>query len=310
MVEVKEIKSYRNYGRVVEISNGVIKALVTVDIGPRVISFGYVDGQNILWDKRELFTPMTDEEYENYYGKGKSWEVLGGHRVWVAPETYPHTYSPDDTAVAYEVSDNTVVFAAAPETENGVAKSLIVRMDPDDANMQIDMNVTNISNSEKEYAVWGVTVCDGGGAVIMPTNDHDSGYVPNKMVAIWRYTNMSDKRIYWGNSYITVTQDSSCDNPLKIGTDLNKGNAYYVLGDDVFCMSYSPNHKNGVYVDKGVSFETYTNNMYLEMETLGELKKVKPQETISHTEHWSLCKKPCDIDFKDDNSIENFLKKI
>ena len=310
MVTVKEIENYKNFGRVVELSNGVIKAVVSIDVGPCIIAFGYVNDQNILWDKWGKLPPRTDEKYENFFGKGKKWELFGGHRIWVAPESYPETYSPDDKAVAYEVADNTAVFSAADETENGIAKTLIVRMDPDDANMQVEMNVTNISDKVKEFAVWGITVCDGGGAVIIPTNDHDSGYVPNKMVAIWQYTDMSDKRIYWGKSYITVKQDNNSDNPLKIGTDLNKGNAYYVLGDNVFCKSYSPNHKNGISVDRGASFENYTNELYLEMETLGDIKKVTPQETISHTEHWSLCKKPCDVDFRDDASIENFLKSL
>ena len=41
-----------------------------------------------------------------------------------------------------------------------------------------------------------------------------------------------------------------------------------------------------------------------------ELKTVKPGETVTHTESWALCKKPCDIDFKNDNSIDNMLAKL
>lgn len=310
MVTVREIESYKNFGRAVEIINGVIRAVVTVDLGPCVVAFGYLDGQNVLWDKRGELPSRTDEVYQNFFGQDKKWELFGGHRMWVAPEKYPETYSPDDAPVSYMVSDNAVIFSADPEIKNGIAKALIIRMDPDDANMQIEMQVKNISEQDKEFAVWGITVCDKNGAVIIPTNDNDTGFVPNRAVAVWPYTDMSDKRIYWGKSYVTVTQDETAKNPLKIGFDLNKGNAYYVLNDDVFCKSYAPNHKNGIYVDRGASFETYTNHLYLEMETLGELKMVKPQETVSHTEHWSLCKKPCEVYFKDDSSIENFLRNL
>ena len=48
----------------------------------------------------------------------------------------------------------------------------------------------------------------------------------------------------------------------------------------------------------------------IEVESLSELKTVKPGETVTHTESWALCKKPCDIDFKNDKSIENMLKKL
>ena len=48
----------------------------------------------------------------------------------------------------------------------------------------------------------------------------------------------------------------------------------------------------------------------IEVESLSELKTVKPGETVTHTESWALCKKPCDIDFKNDKSIENMLEKL
>ena len=42
MVNVNIIENYKDYGKVVAITNGVIEAYVTVDIGPRIIRFGYV----------------------------------------------------------------------------------------------------------------------------------------------------------------------------------------------------------------------------------------------------------------------------
>ena len=52
------------------------------------------------------------------------------------------------------------------------------------------------------------------------------------------------------------------------------------------------------------------NGVMLEFETLSELKKVAKGEINELTEHWSLCKKPCEVDFKDDASIDNLLSKI
>ena len=65
-----------------------------------------------------------------------------------------------------------------------------------------------------------------------------------------------------------------------------------------------------VYPDGGCSFETYTNDVMLEFETLGELKTVAKGETSEHSEVWTLCKKPCDVDLKNDASIDNLLEKI
>jgi hypothetical protein len=42
------------------------------------------------------------------------------------------------------------------------------------------------------------------------------------------------------------------------------------------------------YPDFGCSFETFTNNEFLEMETLGPVTKVPPNGSVTHEEQWSL----------------------
>ena len=53
MVTLKEIESFKDYGKCLSISNGIIEALVTLDLGPRVISFGFKDSQNFMCAERE-----------------------------------------------------------------------------------------------------------------------------------------------------------------------------------------------------------------------------------------------------------------
>ena len=49
MVSYKEI-SYKNYGKCLEISNGAIDLLVTLDVGPRIIRFGFCGEKNMLFE--------------------------------------------------------------------------------------------------------------------------------------------------------------------------------------------------------------------------------------------------------------------
>ncbi len=310
MVTVKEIESFLDYGKCVSISNGVVEALVTIDLGPRIISFGYVGGQNFMCDERLRLGCNEDKEYTDFFGEGRKWENLGGHRIWLSPESYPETYLPDDRPVAYEKTDCGAVFTPLADTEVGVAKALEIKMDADDTNMQVTMRVQNITDSEKEFAIWALSVCTEGGTLIVPTNTNDTGLLPNRIVSVWPYTDMSNDRIYWGNKYVTLRQDSTEEKPIKLGFDLNGGTAYYVLGDEILCKKYDTNHPDGVYPDGGCSFETYTNNCMLEFETLGELKKVAPNEVSEHSEMWSLCKKPFDADLKNDASIDKLLSEI
>ena len=310
MVSVKEIENYKEYGKCVVISNGEIEAYVTVDLGPRIIRFGFLGGKNILFDNRKAFTPKTDKVYTDYYGEGKAWENFGGHRVWMTKETYPETYTPDDQPVKYTVTENGAVFEQPDDTKNGVKKMFEIKMDPDDANMQIKTTVKNISENEKEFAVWCISVAAADGTLIIPMNTNDTGYLANRTISVWPYTDLSDSRLRFGKKYVTVKQDTNAKVPFKIGLDLNGGQVYYVNGNDVFCKKYENNHPDGIYLDNGVSFETYTDDTILQIENLSEVKKVASGEENTMVESWSLFKKPCEVDFTDENSIDAFLTKI
>ena len=310
MVSVREVESFKNYGKCLSVSNGVIEAYVTLDIGPRIIKFGYVGGENIMCSNRNAFEAKDDKAFTDYYGEVRRWENLGGHRIWASPEAYPQTYYPDLTAVSYEITEHGAVFTPAAETENGVAKTLELKMDADDANMQVIMKVKNISDSPEKFAVWGLTVCDVDGTLIVPMNTNDTGLLSNRIISVWPYTDMSDSRIGWGRKYMTLRQDTSSENPIKFGFDLNCGTVYYVLGDDIFCKKYDTLHPDAAYPDGGCSFETYTNSSMIEVESLSELKTVAAGEESMLIESWSLFKKPCEVDFKSDESIDSMLGKL
>ena len=311
MVTVKTVENYKDYGKCAEITNGVISALVTVEIGPRIIFFGYSGGQNFMCDNRKALggKPM-DKPYTDFFGAGRRWENLGGHRIWLSPESYPETYTPDDKPCKVSVTENGAIFTYAEDSEIGVAKEMEIKMDADDTNMQVIMRVTNIKE-EKEFAIWALSVCSQNGTLILPMNTVDTDLLPNRQITFWPYTDPTAENFYWGKKYVTVKQIPDGEEYSgKIGVDLNCGTAYYVLGDEILYKKYDTNHPDGIYPDGGCSFETYVCNKMIEFETLSELKKLKKGETAEHIEQWSLCKKPCEVDFRDDNSIDNLLSKI
>ena len=144
----------------------------------------------------------------------------------------------------------------------------------------------------------------------MPMNDNDTGLLANRNISVWPYTNLADDRLHFGKSYVTLRQDTNVDQALKLGFDLNQAEAYYCLGEDIFRKSYNTYHPREKYPDNNCSFETYTCATFIEVESLSPQKSVQPQETLSLTEHWSLHKKPCSVDFNDDKSIDNLISKL
>lgn len=310
MIEKKIIDSYKDYGRVLSLSNGVIEAFVTVDIGPRIIKFGYIGGQNFMRDERSAFAPMTDKAYTDLFGEGRKWENLGGHRIWLSPESYPETYIPSDERVEYELTESGAVFAQPECKAIGAAFTMELKLDDDDANMQVIMRVKNTGVAEKRFAIWGLTVSAQDGTLIVPMNTNDTGLLSNRIISVWPYTDMSDSRIYWGKKYVTLRQDKTVAQPIKLGFDLNCGSAYYCLNGEIFCKHYDTEHPDAAYPDGGCSFETYTNDQFIEIESLGRLNTVKPGETVENTESWSLCKQPCETDMRSDASIDELLSKL
>lgn len=304
-----EIKNYKDYGKVLSISNGIIEAYVTVDVGPRIIKFGFTDGVNVMNDNRNVTEPKCDSEFESFFGKGKKWEILGGHRIWTSPESYPECYYPDCDPVRYELTKDGAVFTPPAETETGFQKQLEIKMDPDDANMQVIMRVKNVADVTKKFSIWGLTVSAADGTLIIPMNNHDTGLLHNRNISVWPYTNLADPRVYFGKNYVTLKQDVNAAQSFKLGFDLRKEEVYYCLNDDIFRKSFAF-EENAEYPDNNCSFETFTNNGFIEVESLSPLTDVKPGETVALTESWSMLKKPCEVDFKDDVSIENMLLKI
>ena len=63
MFETKII-DYKDYGRCLSITNGIVDLAVTLDIGPRIIRYGFVGGANIMLDDKSLLRPQTNEKFE------------------------------------------------------------------------------------------------------------------------------------------------------------------------------------------------------------------------------------------------------
>lgn len=67
----KRYKLYKNFGKCMEISNGTVKALVTVDIGPRVIYYG-VKGMNFMHEDIDRLTNKGGEFFDKNFKEGEN----------------------------------------------------------------------------------------------------------------------------------------------------------------------------------------------------------------------------------------------
>ena len=83
------IVPYKGWETCYRLANDKVELIVTGEVGPRVIRFGFLDAPNEFFENKKWLGKSGDDEWHNY----------GGHRLWHAPEEQPRTYAPDNDPV-------------------------------------------------------------------------------------------------------------------------------------------------------------------------------------------------------------------
>jgi hypothetical protein len=81
--------SYGGWPNCLRVFNDDVELVITTDVGPRVIRYGFIGGQNMFKE----FADQMGWKHE------ATWQPRGGHRIWFAPEVVPDTYAPDNVPV-------------------------------------------------------------------------------------------------------------------------------------------------------------------------------------------------------------------
>ncbi len=265
------------------LANEHVELIITLDVGPRVISLRPAGGENVFKNYPEQIGGSGERE----------WQIRGGHRQWLAPETMPATYHLDNSPVAHEIlSDGTVRLTPAPETSNGFQKQLDIKLEAD-GRVIATHRVVNISDHDQTTALWGLSVMAPGGIEIIPQppmGEHPGmnpgDFSPNRNLVLWPYTDLSDPRWHIGRHFITLRQ-SELRGPTKMGLGHSPGWVAYWLDGTLFVKKFTYD-KQGAYPDRGCNFQTFTNEDMLEVETLAPQISLAPGAVTEHVEEWQL----------------------
>jgi hypothetical protein len=280
--------AYQGWQNNLRVSNGQAELILTLDVGPRIISYRLANGKNVF------------KNYPDQMGKSgeKEWMIRGGHRLWLGPEDLTRTYALDNSPIKYEDSNGTIRLIPPPDSEYGIQKELTVRLAPSGSNVSVLHRITNIGAEPVELAPWVLTVMAPGGVEIIPLpakHPHPGppknarspkDYAANQFMTIWPFFDFADSRWHFGSRFITLRQDAT-KGPTKIGLAHQLGWIGYLNQGTLFVKRFG--YEEGrPYPDNGVNFETFTNEDMLEIESLGTLSKVGPGKSVEHTEHWEL----------------------
>ncbi len=288
MISKKELQ-YKKFGRCLEISNDVVRIVVTLDFGPRIICYSFINGENIFFEDTEKVFSISNSDMEEAYGKDSVWRIYGGHRLWTSPEKNPQTYYPDNDPVSYECTTNGAVFTPPVQKWTQYGFSIGISMSDNSSDVVVEHRITNHGVCDAEFSAWAITALSQGGTELVPQPTRKMGATPKMRMAFWDYSKLTDKRLTLLNRYLLLRQDINVNDRMKFGINCSNGYAMYFNHGDLFIKRFDVKSESN-YPDGGMSFETFTNPIFLEMETLSELKTVSPGSTLTHTEKWSLYK--------------------
>lgn len=276
---------YKQYGKCAKLSRGGKTMLVTVDIGPRVIYYGFNGGENIFYEDTQDLINKGGEYFDtNLPGKG-IWHIYGGHRLWKCPE-YLDTYYPDNAPVEVVERGDSVTFVSEVECTTGLQKSIEITMDGNGNATLRHKFVNKGKDATPPVALWALSVMDKTAKAYIPISTEDTGLLPNRNITLWSYTDLKDDRLCIDNDAIAL-QQKNVKQPIKIGTF-----ACGPVSVDIKGMKFTIeiNSPEGEYGDHNCNIETYTNDIMLEIETLSPIKSIAVGEEVVHTEKWSLTK--------------------
>ena len=298
-MEIQEKFNFGGWKNCIRMTNGEVEIVVTTDVGPRIVRFGFVGDQNLF------------REFKQQQGKtgGDEWLIYGGHRLWHAPEVKPRTYFPDNNSVNYNWNGKTLRLIQSIEGTTGIQKEMEINLGSNNNNVRILHRLVNKNLWDIEIAPWALSVMAQGGMAIIPQEPYRSAeenLLPVRPLVLWSYTEMKDPRFIWGTKFIQVKQNPNAKTCQKIGVLNTLGWAAYYLDGQLFVKRYNYNPEVR-YPDFGVNTEIYTNPEILEVETLGGMKKVPPGESVEHVENWFLLKATLN---EDEEFLESELAPI
>ena len=271
--------SYGGWPNCYRLSNGQVEAVVTTDVGPRIIRYGFVGGKNVF------------AEFPDQLGQsGETWWVMrGGHRLWIAPEVIPDTYALDNAPVKAAVNGQSITLLQPVEPQTSLQKEISVRLNTD-GGVDVTHRITNTGSKARRLAAWALSQMAPGGAgiaIFPPRGCHEECLQPTHPLVMWAYTDFSDPRWQLTKKYLILKQDAADESPQKAGLFHEHTAAAYLLDGNLFVKHYKADPAL-TYPDFHSSFQIFTNGSFLELETLGPLRELAPGESVTHLERWSL----------------------
>ena len=261
-----------------QIANGLIQVEVLASAGPRII------GLRSATSTVNLLAETPDLGWETALGR---YELLGGHRLWIAPEDSAVGAAPDSVGLTVDALVDGLRLTGAVELATGCVRSIEVRLDPGLASLAVLHCVENRGLRSLELAPWAITQLPLGGLALLPQRPALPGHRarPNRNLVLWPYASWEDPRLCIRDGLVAVSAVAGAE--LKIGFLDDAGWVAYVREGTALVRRFDA-ELDRAHPDLGCNVEAYCGPNYLELEVLGPLRTLGPGASMSLLERWEV----------------------
>ena len=253
------------------------------EAGPRIVRLipNWM-GENLFAEAPDVATVTPSGEFH----------FFGGHRLWFTPESLARTYVPDDSGLTVEERSRGGLRLKGPiEGGTHIRKTIAVQLSSEGPFVLVKHSLENCGKQPITLAPWAITMMRPGGIGILPQQRKtldDDGLLPNRRFALWPYTVWGDRRLRFGEEFITVKAGAPREG-MKFGYFNPHGWLGYLFDDVLFVKRFGV-RSDETYPDFGCNSEAYSNHRMVELESLGPITELEPKQTIVHTETWEVYK--------------------
>ncbi len=261
-----------------QIANGAIQVEVLAAAGPRIV------GLRREGSAANLLAETPDLGWETAFGR---YELLGGHRLWIAPENPEMVAVPDSEGLVVEPLVDGLRLSGAIELATGCVRSIEVRLDRAGEALTVLHRVDNRGPNALELAPWSITQLPLGGLAMLPQRPAVAGHRarPNRNLVLWPYSSWEDPRLHVCDGLIAL--DAIAGAELKVGFLDDTGWVAYVRDGTALVRRFEP-APEAAHPDLGCNVETYCGSHFLELEILGPLRLLQPGESTTLLERWEV----------------------
>jgi len=294
------------FGECLKVSNGKVEFLVTCDIGPRILELKLCSDESVfLYDEADNF----NQGHLDFscYGDLGHWHIYGGHRLWASPEKEVRVAYPDNRPVKVKEIEDGAVVTGEYQVFNNIQVEMTIKFVADNK-ISVEHQITNKNAFSIEIAAWPISVMNYGGFMAVKMIDTDLGLLPNRTMSLWSYSKMNDKRVYFGEKYITLKADRDNEEQFKFGIRTDSGYAAYFRNKTMFIKRFETDDCVGP--DYDCNYESYTCKEMLEMESLSPLTVLEYNEFVLHNEVFELYELEKMPDPRNEAEISEALARI